>query len=79
MFEHQTTAIITLRGSLRDRFSPQTLRETTRMLSRLSSRLDVLSCLVKIAGDDGGKMVFDDPSWIIHWDQSNWVQKKLKI
>jgi hypothetical protein len=49
------------------------------MLSRLSSRLDVLSCLLKIAGDDGGKMVFDDPSWIIHRNQSDWVQKKLKI
>lgn len=49
------------------------------MLSRLSSRLDVLSCLLKIAGDDGGKMVFDDPSWIIHRNQFDWVQKKLKI
>jgi len=79
MFEHQTTAIITLRGSLRDRFFPQTLRETTQMLSRLSSQLDVLSCLVKIAGDDGRKIMFDDPSWIIHRNQPDWVQKKLKI
>lgn len=62
MFEHQTTAIITLRGSLRDRFFPQTLCETTWMLPRLSSRLDVLSCLAKIAEDDGKRMVFDDPS-----------------
>lgn len=76
LFESQTDVLITLDGGLRDRTFEETLRETTRTLSRLSTRLGVKECLVSVT--DGDKSyVFHDPDWLISMKTSDWARQLL--
>jgi len=72
LFEWQTKILITVEGSLRDASFQNTLRETTRMLSRLSSRLWVKSCLISVSSDKK-QFIFHDPDWIIKQELTDWV------
>lgn len=73
-FKSQTWVLITLQGSLRDREIQETLKETTKMLNRLSTRLWVRDCIISLHGYDKG-YVFDNPDWIKNNESSYWVEK----
>lgn len=73
--EIQTRVLITLRGSLRDRELKETLRETTKTLNRLSSRLWVDNCLVSVR-DYNKSYIFNNPDWVLENKASNWVEEK---
>lgn len=72
-FRSQSEVLITLCGNLRDRTFGQTLRETTRALTRLASRLDVYTCLVSVVSDCNQKFLFDNPEWIRWMPRSDWL------
>lgn len=72
-FKSQSEVLITLCGNLRDRMLPQTLRETTRALTRLASRLDVGTCLVSIEDDCGQRFLFNNPEWLRQIPNSDWL------
>ncbi len=48
LFEWQPKILITVNGALRDADFKQALRDTTKMLARLSSRLWVTNCLIRL-------------------------------
>lgn len=78
-FNWQTYALIALNGYLRDRDFETTLRETTRMLARLSSRLWVDECLVSVRdGYNCNSFVFNNPNWIKDMDRSDWCRDLLR-
>lgn len=78
MFTTQEKILITVHGSLRDRTFKATLRETTKMLARLSSRLWVTNCFVRVKSGAGETFIFDDPEWIRNRGLTNWTQKILR-
>ncbi len=78
MFTTQEKILITVHGNLRDRTFKATLRETTKMLARLSSRLWVRECLVRVRSDMGETFIFDNPEWVRNRDLTNWTQKILR-
>ena len=63
MFRHQTRAMITIQGDLRDTEFHEVLKEVTKFLSRLSKRLGVDDCAVKVTQYDK-TYVFSDSSWL---------------
>lgn len=71
-FERQTKILLTLDGALRDRYFEQTLYETTKCLARLSSRVWVQHCLVRVSHWDKA-YIFSDPDWIISQCENDWV------
>ncbi|MCM1221203.1 MAG: hypothetical protein NC548_42665 [Lachnospiraceae bacterium] len=73
MFETQTEIIIVLDGNLRDRDLQTTIRETTKMLNRLSSKLDIESCLVNITDSFGNDFIFNNPGWVLMNATSRWA------
>lgn len=75
-FERQTCVLITMSGSLRDTEFKDTLRQTTKMLARLSKRLFVDNCLVSVKGNEDN-FVFDNPQWVCEQDRSDWTDKLL--
>lgn len=77
MFTTQDRILITVHGNLRDRLFKQTLRETTRMLARLSSRLWVLACLVRVRSDMGETFIFDNPKWLHEREITDWTRSLL--
>lgn len=77
MFTTQDRILITIQGNLRDRLFKQTLMETTKMLARLSSRLYVNDCLVRVQSDMGETFIFDSPKWIRHRETTDWCRNLL--
>jgi len=77
MFTTQDRILITIHGNLRDRMFKQTLCETTKMLARLSSRLWVLNCLVRVKSDMGKTFIFDNPEWVRHREITDWAPRLL--
>ena len=75
-FETQTHCFIALHGELRDRMLEQTLRETTKALSRLSSRLWVEECLITVNGFDKD-FLFNNPEWLRGNYDSKWTSDLL--
>lgn len=79
--EHQTKMLLTINGDLRDRYIEDTIKETTKMLTRLSTRLWCQSCLISINGydknDNDKEFIFDHPDWIIRQEQNDWVNSLL--
>ena len=71
-FEAQTRVLLMLCGELRDRYFEQTLRETTKCLARLSTRADVLNCLVRVSSYEK-EYIFNDPQWMIEAPSSEWT------
>lgn len=78
LFVTQERILITIYGNLRDRMFKRTLRETTKMLARLSSRLWIRNCFVRVKSDMGDTFIFDNPSWIHDRDLTDWTQKLQK-
>lgn len=76
-FVIQPKVLITIQGSLRDRLFGQTLKETTKMLARLSAKLYVSDCLVKVQSDMNEKFIFDNPRWIQHREVTDWCRNLL--
>lgn len=72
-FYTQTRFLITIEGNLRDRLPAETIRETTKMLSRLASRLDISSCVVSVS-DTERRFVFDSPGWLLYAADSDWTR-----
>ncbi len=77
LFEWQPNVLITLNGALRDASYECAIRDTTKMLARLSSRLWVKSCLISVSSDER-KFVFCDPKWVLNRELSEWVNKKIR-
>ena len=77
MFTTQERVLIVMHGRLRDRMFEQTLRETTKILARLSSRLLVTSCSVRVKSDRGETFLFDDPEWIFNREITEWTRYLL--
>lgn len=61
-------------GALRDADFEHALRDTTRMLARLSSRLWVANCLVSVSSD-GKQFIFNKPEWILDREAIGWTDK----
>lgn len=76
-FECQTKVLIVISGNLRDAYFDEALRDTAKMLSRLSSRLYVTSCLVRVESYNDS-FIFNDPDWIINMELSDWVDNLFK-
>lgn len=76
LFEYQSCALITMSGALRDRTFEETLRETTKALARLSSRLFVDECIVLVRSY-WNSFVFDNPKWMKDMDVSDWCRDLL--
>lgn len=72
-FHSQSEVLITLCGNLRDRTFEQTLRETTKALARLASRLDVETCLVSVESDYDQRFLFNNPEWLRWMPRSDWL------
>lgn len=64
LFETQTKVLIAIKADLRDRDFQTTLRETTKMLNRLASKLYIESCLLRVSDDFGRSFKFDDPEYL---------------
>ncbi len=77
MFDTQPRILIAVHGALRDRMFVQTLRETTKMLARLSSRLWVRDCLIRVTSGMGQSFIFDSPEWILDREITDWTSKLL--
>lgn len=77
IFTFQERVLITVQGNLRDRLFKQTLKETTKMLARLSSRLYVCDCLIRVQSDMGEKFIFDNPKWVLHREVTDWARNSL--
>ena len=77
MFTTQDRILITIHGNLRDRMFKQTLREATKMLARLSARLWVLNCLVRVKSDMGETFIFDNPEWVRYRERTDWAPSLL--
>lgn len=75
-FETQTRCLIVLHGALRDRMFEQTLYETTKALSRLSSRLCVEECLITVNGFDKD-FLFNNPKWLPDNYDPEWTSDLL--
>ena len=75
-FETQSRCLIVLHGGLRDRMFEQTLYETTKALSRLSSRLLVQECLITVNGFDKD-FLFNNPEWLQDNYDSTWTSDLL--
>ena len=76
LFEWQTNTLITMYGALRDRTFEETLRETTKTLARLSSRLLVDECVVSVRSYRDS-FVFNNPEWMKNAYMSDWCEKFL--
>lgn len=74
LFKWQTHILITVNGSLRDADFEHALRDTTRMLARLSSRISVMNCLISVSSE-GKQFIFDNPDWILSRKDSGWADK----
>lgn len=74
LFKWQTRILITINGSLRDADFEHALKDTTRMLARLSSRLSVMSCLVSVLSE-GRQFIFNNPDWILNRKDTGWADK----
>lgn len=70
-FKRQTRMLLTLEGDLRDRYFEETLCETTKCLARLSSRVWVEHCLVRVSHWDKA-YIFSDPDWIVGQCENDW-------
>lgn len=75
-FECQTKILITIVGKLRDIWFDHALKDTTKMLSRLSSRLKVNKCLVSVTSYNKS-FIFDDPEWIMNREVGDWTEDLL--
>lgn len=75
-FETQSRCLIVLHGELRDRMFGQTLCETTKALSRLSSRLWVQECLITVNGYDKD-FLFNNPEWLHDNYNPKWTSDLL--
>lgn len=73
-FEGQSCVLITLDGDLRDAEFPDTLRETTKALARLASKLVIMSCIVSVSSYEKS-FVFNNPDWLDNAKPSLWVHK----
>lgn len=71
-FETQTRILIVISGNLRDRKFHETIRETTKFLNRLGSRLSIDHCLVSV-GTYEKSYVFNDPKYLHDIDLSDWA------
>lgn len=76
-FNTQERVLITVKGNLRDRLFKQTLKETTKMLARLSSRLWVLNCLVRVRSDMDETFIFNNPKWVYKREITDWARNLL--
>jgi len=59
----------------------QLLRDTTKILSRLSARLRVINCLISVSSD-GKQFLFCNPEWILNRELGNWLgncKKKFSL
>ena len=75
LFECQTQLLITVNGDLRDVGFERALRDTTKMLSRLSSRLWVTDCLLSVSCDyEDKKFIFSDPQWVLEREVTDWAR-----
>lgn len=79
LFDTQSKCVLTITGDLRDRSLGQTVRETSRMLARLASRLDVEACSVTVSGCDGRgafrDVTFGNAEWLRQIDASDFACK----
>jgi len=78
-YDFKTIVTIDMFGALRDRTFERTVRETSKMLSRISSRLLVEHCVVSVRDDYGKSFVFFDPIWVIDGCPTDWVSEKMKL
>lgn len=79
IYDFKTLVTINVFGALRDRCFEQTLYETSKMLSRLSSRLIVEHCIVSVRDDYGKRFIFFDPPFVLDGDPTDWVSEKMKL
>lgn len=75
LFEWQSRILITVNGALQDSDFGHALKDTIKMLSRLSSRLWVMNCLISVSSKDGNQLVIHNPSWVLNRERSDWVDK----
>lgn len=77
LFNYKSNVLIVLNGQLRDRSFDKTLKETSKVLSRLSVRLYIVECLVSVCSY-GKNFVFNNPDYLTR-DLSNseddWMNK----
>ena len=81
-FEHNSKVIITIEGYLGYFSFENAVKEVTKVLSRLSSRLWVTDCLVIVTGstpscDFSNQFIFNNPEWILNREDSGWVNRKI--
>lgn len=63
---------VVLEGYLRDRTFEETLKETSKWLTRLASRLWIVDCLVQVKDDYGKSFIFDSPEYLTDADLKRW-------
>lgn len=75
-YQYTDDYLVVLDGYLRDRYVERTVKEVSRFLNRLSSRLFVCYCYVEVAGDTCTNIqtpcVFNNTKWM----KSNYVSGK---
>lgn len=81
-FTHNSLVTITINGLINYLPFAEGIKEITKILSRLSSRLLVLECIVCIEGENPRneqrkQFIFNNPEWITDRDDSNWVREKI--
>lgn len=76
LFTTQQRVLITLSGSLRDAEFHETLRQVTKMLTRLSSRIIITKCVISVSSYNGS-FVFDNPQWLNDMEITDWAVNHL--
>lgn len=75
-FNTQTKVLITLSGNLRNRMFSETYRETLKFMCRLSKRLVIDDCLIRIGGEDRGCILTNKNNCfgkMYSYDGENWT------
>lgn len=78
LFEWQTRILITVNGALRDADFGHALKDTIKMLARLSSRLWVANCLISVSSEDN-QLVIHNPSWVLNREMSDWTDRLRRM
>lgn len=79
-FVNHSRMIITLYGYITGRPYQDVLKDTTRWLRRLSTRLNMIECFFNVAGRDGWCQDIHianicNPDWLLFAENSGWVPK----
>lgn len=75
IFEYQNKVLITVCGELRDTNFQRTLRDTVKMLNRLSSKLLVTECFVRVSFYNR-TFIFSNPYWVLNNEITDWRNVK---